>query len=171
MKDPAGLNVIIVTADGGIARTLRMALRGVNVRNITLAATQQQMLDAFSTAEPHALVIYVEGPENDPGLELMRYIRRSPQSPNTRIPIVAVSPRRELPTINAVINAGGHEYVLFPASGDTLVKKITAAWQTSRPFIEQPDYVGPCRRRRQDKAYSGPERRTVQTEKPSDTAK
>jgi two-component system, chemotaxis family, chemotaxis protein CheY len=159
MSNPAALNVVIVSVDAGIGRTLRMALRGVNVRNITLAATQQQMLDAFSTVEPHALAIYVEGPENDPGLELMRFIRRSPQSPNIRIPIVAVSPRREMPTINAVINAGGHEYVLFPASGDTLLKKILAAWQTTRPFIEQPNYVGPCRRRREDKGYTGPERR------------
>jgi two-component system, chemotaxis family, chemotaxis protein CheY len=159
MKDPAGLNIIIVAADSGIARTLRMALRGVNVRNITLASSQQQALEAFATADPHALLIYVDGPENDAGLEMMRFIRRSPQSPNPRIPIVAVSPRRELTTINAVINAGGHEYVLFPASGDTLVKKVMAAHQTTRPFIEQPDYVGPCRRRRDDKAYCGPERR------------
>jgi len=159
MKDPSGLSIIIVSVDGGIARTLRMALRGVNVRSITLASSQQQALEAFATVDPHALVIYVDGPENDAGLEMMRYIRRSPQSPNPRIPVIAVSPRRELSTINAVINAGGHEYVLFPASGDTLVKKIMAAWQTTRPWIEQSDYVGPCRRRREDKAYSGPERR------------
>jgi hypothetical protein len=49
--------------------------------------------------------------------------------------------------------------VVFPASGDALLKKITAARQSSRPFIEQPDYVGPCRRRRNDPTYSGPERR------------
>jgi hypothetical protein len=30
-----------------------------------------------------------------------------------------------------VINAGGHEYVVFPASGDALLKKITAARQSS----------------------------------------
>jgi len=170
MSNPAALNIIIVSADGGVGRTLRMALRGVNVRNITLATTPQQMLDAFSTSDPHAVAVYVEGPENDAGLELIRFLRRSPQSPNTRIPIVAVSPRREMPTINAVINAGGHEYVLFPASGDTLLKKIMAAWQTTRPFIEQPDYVGPCRRRREDKTYSGPERRADRKAKTASAA-
>jgi two-component system chemotaxis response regulator CheY len=156
---PADLNVIIVSKEAGVARTLRMALRGVNVRNINLAVTQQQVLEFFSTVEPHALLVYVETPENDEGLDLMRFIRRSPQSPNPRVPIIACSPRRDLATVHAVINAGGHEYVLFPASGDALLKKIIAARTANRAFVEQADYVGPDRRRRDDKGYTGPERR------------
>jgi hypothetical protein len=35
--------------------------------------------------------------------------------------------------INAVMNAGAHEYVLFPASGDVLLKRISAACQSTRP--------------------------------------
>jgi hypothetical protein len=57
-----------------------------------------------------------------------------------------VSPRRDLATINAVINGGGHEYVLFPASGDVLMKKIGAACTTTRPFIETGAYFGPARK-------------------------
>ncbi len=156
---PAELNVIIVSKEQGVARTLRMALRGVNVRNINLAVAQQQMLGFFGSVEPHALLVHVEAPENDEGLDLMRFVRRSPQSPNPRVPIIACSPRRDLATVRAVLNAGGHEYVLFPASGDVLLKKITAARTSDRPFIEQPDYAGPDRRRRDEKAFAGPERR------------
>ena len=57
-----------------------------------------------------------------------------------------MSQRRDLPTINAVMNAGAHEYVLFPASGDVLLKRISAACQSTRPFIETADYVGPERK-------------------------
>jgi two-component system chemotaxis response regulator CheY len=144
---PADLNVIIVSKEPDVARTLRMALRGVNVRNINLAVTQQQMLEFVASAEPHALLVYVGAPENDEGLDLMRFVRRSPKSPNPHIPIIACSPRRDLATVHAVLNAGGHEYVLFPASGDTLLKKIIAARTANRAFVEQPDYVGPDRRR------------------------
>jgi hypothetical protein len=63
--------------------------------------------------------------------------------------------------VNAVINAGGHEYVLFPVSGEALLKKILAARQPNRVFVEQPDYIGPDRRRRNDKMYKGPERRAA----------
>ena len=49
---PADLNVIIVSKEAGVARTLRMALRGVNVRNINLAITQQQTVEFFAAVEP-----------------------------------------------------------------------------------------------------------------------
>src|SRR5262249_25045464 len=101
----------------------------------------------------------------DDGLEMIRFIRRAENSPNQRIPIIAVSPRRDLVTVNAVINAGGHEYVVFPASGEALLKKITAARQTTRAFIEQPRHAGPCRRRRTDPTYPGPERRVASATK------
>jgi DNA-binding response OmpR family regulator len=159
MNNPADIAVLVCSTNVSIARTLRMALRGIGVRGVHLAGNMQQILDGFLSAEPHCLAVYVDGPENDEGLEIIRFVRRSETSPNQRIPIIAVSPRRDLATVNAVINAGGHEYVVFPASGDALLKKITAARQSSRPFIEQPDYVGPCRRRRNDPTYSGPERR------------
>lgn len=162
MSSPAGLNVIIVAKDGGVGRTVRMALRGAGVRSIHVAASQHQAVDLFPAVDPHVLIVYVEGPEADEGLELMRHIRRSPDSSTMRMPIVACSPRRDLATVNAVINAGGHEYVLFPVSGDSLLKKIQAARQPNRAFIEQPDYCGPDRRRRTDATYKGPERRAGQ---------
>jgi two-component system, chemotaxis family, chemotaxis protein CheY len=159
MNNPTDVTILVCSSNASIARTLRMALRGIGVRAVHLAADSQQISDGFLSAEPTCLAVYVDGPEKDDGLEMIRFIRRSATSPNQRIPIIAVSPRRDLATVNAVINAGGHEYVVFPSSGETLLKKVTAARQTSRPFIEQPDYVGPCRRRRSDPAYAGPERR------------
>jgi two-component system, chemotaxis family, chemotaxis protein CheY len=159
MSAPADMNIIIVAKDGGVGRTVRMALRGAGVRSTHLVTDQQQMLSLFASFEPHALIVYVDGPETDEGLDLMRFMRRSQDSPNTRIPIVACSPRRDLATVNAVMGAGGHEYVLFPVSGEALLRKIVAARQPNRAFVDQPDYVGPDRRRRDDKTYKGPERR------------
>jgi len=165
MNSPTDITVLVCSSNASIARTLRMALRGIGVRFVHLAADSQQILDGFISAEPHCLAVYVDGPDKDDGLEMIRFVRRSEKSPNQRIPIIAVSPRRDFITVNAVINAGGHEYVVFPSSGEALLKKVTAARQTSRPFIEQPDYVGPCRRRRSDPAYAGPERRITSSVK------
>jgi DNA-binding NarL/FixJ family response regulator len=159
MSDPADVSILIFSTNAGVARTLRMALRGMGARAIQLAADETQMFEGFAAMDTNAVLIYVDGHENDPGVEMIRFLRTSPRSPNVRMPIVAASPRRDLGTVSAVINAGGNEYVLFPASGDALLKKITAARFSTRPFIEQPNYVGPCRRRREDKSYTGPERR------------
>lgn len=159
MRNPADVSVLVFSADVAIGRTLRVALKGIGVRAIHLASDETQLLEGFATTDTQAVVVYVDAAENDPGIEMIRFLRKSPRSRNTRVPIVAVSQSRDLGTVTRVINAGGHEYVLFPASGDALLKKITSARSATRPFIEAGDYVGPCRRRRSDKAYTGPERR------------
>jgi DNA-binding response OmpR family regulator len=159
--NPAEVSVLIFSTNVGVGRTLRMALRGMGARSIHLAADETQMFEGFAAMDTSAVLVYVDGPENDAGIDMIRFLRTSERSPNVRMPIVAASPRRDLATVNAVINAGGSEYVLFPASGDALLKKITAARTSTRPFIEHPSYVGPCRRRREDKSYAGPERRAA----------
>ncbi len=147
MGNPADISVVVCSQIANIGRTLRMALRGMGVRLVSLTSDTTQLLEAFATAEPHCVIVYVDGPDaTDHGLEVLHFIRRSEQSPHPRIPVIAVSPRRDLVTINAVINGGGHEYVLFPAAGDVLLKKITAARTATRPWIEKPDYFGPERR-------------------------
>ncbi|MFT3724899.1 MAG: hypothetical protein QM773_15115 [Hyphomonadaceae bacterium] len=144
---PADVSVLVSSHLPGVARTVRMALRGMGVRTIALSANAQQLHEGFKTAEPHCVVIYVDGPTpEDPGLETLMYIRRSETSPQRQIPIVVVSPCRDLVTINAVIDGGAHEYVLFPTSGEILLKKITAARTTTRQWVDRPDYYGPERR-------------------------
>jgi DNA-binding NarL/FixJ family response regulator len=147
MTDPTDVSIVVCVAISGIARTLRMALRGMGVRNVVLAADTTEMIEGFVIAEPSCVIVYVDS-ENpaDPGLQTLDFIRRAEGSPHPQIPIVAVSPRRDLPTINAVINGGAHEYVLFPASGEVLLKKINAARTKTRPWIDRPDYFGPERR-------------------------
>lgn len=147
MMKPEDLSVLISCSVPGIARTLRMALRGMGVRRIFLATNGEQLAEGFAVADPRVLFVYVDSAsENDHGLATLHYVRRSPDSPMPKIPVVAVSQRRDLPTINAVMNAGAHEYVLFPASGDVLIKRIQAACISTRPFIETPEYVGPERK-------------------------
>ena len=147
MSSSIDLSVVVCVAIPGIARTLRMALRVMGVRNVVLAADTAQLLEGFTVAEPSCVIVYVDGENpDDAGLQTLNFIRRSEASPHPQIPVVAVSPRCDLLTINAVLNGGAHEYVLFPASGEVLLKKINAAWATTRPWIDKPDYFGPERR-------------------------
>lgn len=156
MRDPTDASVVVCTHFTGIGRTVRMALRGLNVRNVQLAANHEQLLKAFENAEPDCLVLYVdnESPE-DEGLRFLNFIRRDENSPSPRIPVLVLSPSREIPTINAVMNAGAHGYVLFPTSGDILLRKITAACTSPRAWIERPDYVGPERKSDREAAEAG----------------
>ncbi len=146
MNNATDVNVLIFSHVHGHAQTMRMALRGMGVRVTFMATNINQMLEGFSVAEPQVAVIYVDsGAETDPGLQMLNFIRRSPQSPDRKIPVVVVSQARDMVTIQAVGNAGAHEYVLYPVAGDALLKKIHAAKTSTRAFIDTPDYVGPER--------------------------
>jgi len=147
MKNTSDIGVLINCNVGGIARTLRMALRGMGVRRIFLALNDDQLEEGFATVDPSVMLVYVDSDaDTDPGLSTLRNVRRSPDSLMPKIPVVAISQRRDLATINAVMNAGAHEYVLFPASGDVLLKRVLAAVNSTRSFIETPEYVGPERK-------------------------
>ncbi len=126
---------------------LRMALRGLGVRAISLAGNVGQLVDGFAACNPHVAIVYVDtGAATDPGMQMLHFIRRSETSPNRQVPVVAVSQQRDLTTIQAVGNGGAHEYVLFPVSGDLLLKKVHAARMSKRAFIDTPEYVGPERK-------------------------
>jgi DNA-binding NarL/FixJ family response regulator len=92
-------------------------------------------------------MIYIDSAsEDDPGMQMLKFARRSATSPDRAIPVVVVSQGRDMATIQAVGNAGAHEYALFPASGEQLKKKVHAAHTSNRPFVDTPDYVGPERK-------------------------
>jgi len=141
------VNVLIFSAIRGVADTLRMALKGTGVRTAFVATNPGQVVEGFATAEPHVVVIYVDSQAaDDPGLQMLAFIRRSPVSPRRDVPVVVVSQQRDLATIKAAIDGGAHEYVLFPAAGDALLKKVHAARTSTRAFVDTADFVGPERR-------------------------
>lgn len=147
MPNPADIGVLICAHLTGIGSTLRMALRGMGVRRTGLATDARQVLDGFAAVAPDVVIVYVDtASADDPGLQMLKFLRRSDQSPRRSIPVIAVSQQRDMATLRAVINGGAHEYLLFPASGEQLMKKIEAAIGSSRPFIDTVEYVGPQQR-------------------------
>ncbi len=147
MKRAADVSVVISSHLPGIGQTLRMAMRGVGVRNVQFTPHTTQLSDAFGSSKPDVLMIYIDtAAEDDAGMRTLHYVRRSANSPDRAIPVVVVSQLRDISTIQAVANAGAHEYALFPASGDQLLKKVLAAHSSNRPFVDTPDYAGPERK-------------------------
>jgi two-component system, chemotaxis family, chemotaxis protein CheY len=160
MLNPSDVSVVIAGGNESLANVVRTALKGAGVRESRIVLTPQDLLRAFGEIEPDAMISVVEAPEaQDKGLAMIRFARRYEKSPNRFIPIVAVSPRRDASTVRAVINSGGHEYAVFPASGDVLFKKVINSIFVGWAFVDHPSYVGPCRRRRNNPDFAGPERR------------
>jgi two-component system, chemotaxis family, chemotaxis protein CheY len=92
------------------------------------------------------------------GLQLTRFIRNDPASPDPFLPIIICTGHTEQRYIEEARDAGAHEVLRKPFSPKALQNRIHSAITSSRPFIHTPSYTGPDRRRR-DIPFDGPDRR------------
>ena len=93
------------------------------------------------------------------GLDLIRKIRTSPESPNRFVPIIMVTGYAAPKRVIAARDAGMTEFLVKPFTAEHIIKRITHVINRPRDFIEAPKYSGPSRRRREDPNFSGPDRR------------
>ena len=71
MSNPTDVTVVICTHMSGIARTLRMALRGMGVRHVGLANDTAQLVADFVATEPACVILYVDSADPaDPGRDV-----------------------------------------------------------------------------------------------------
>lgn len=93
------------------------------------------------------------------GLDFVRKIRNAPDSPNPFLPIIMLTGHTHIDHVRLARDAGANEFLAKPVTVKALMAKITAVIENPRPFVRTKTYFGPCRRRRNDFTYKGPERR------------
>ena len=93
------------------------------------------------------------------GLDFVRWMRMSPESTHTMVPVIAVSSYSERRSILEAINAGVDEFLVKPLAPKDLAARITAVTKKRRQYVRTTDYFGPCRRRQVLSNYRGPQRR------------
>lgn len=94
------------------------------------------------------------------GLDLTKMIRTSTASPNPFVPIVMLTGYTSLDHVRQARDAGINEFLAKPVSVKAILTRLTAVIQRPRPFVRTKSYFGPCRRRRGNAEYQGPERRS-----------
>lgn len=93
------------------------------------------------------------------GAELISLIRRSEDSPDPLLPMIACTADTRKTIIYSLINAGVDEILTKPVSPQAVWQRLVAVTTKRRDFVRTPDYFGPDRRRASDPKYKGPERR------------
>jgi two-component system, chemotaxis family, chemotaxis protein CheY len=99
------------------------------------------------------------------GLELVKLIRTSSQSPNPLVPIIMLSGHTQIDHVRQARDAGANEFLAKPVSVRAIMSRMVAVIEHPRPYVRTKNYFGPCRRRRAIGEYRGPERRVTETEK------
>ena len=132
-------------------------LRGFGARKIVRAATAEVALDYLRGGIDIIITDYmIDGMDV---LSFTRKIRRAPGTHDRFVPIILLTSHSSRSRIEAARDAGVTEICAKPVTPKDMFRKLAAVIDHQRPFVQAPDYIGPCRRRKVDAKYDGPERR------------
>lgn len=169
------LTILIADDDDFSRSTLASVLRGLKVGKLIMArdggeAINHLKMAGFTATKPGEIGVdiimcdWLMSPVS--GAMLVRWLRRSDESPDRFIPVLAVSGAVDIQNVQEARDLGVHDFLTKPYSSKMMVAKINALIDQPRPFIYNGDYFGPDRRR-QDMPFKGDDRRrsgAVETE-------
>jgi CheY-like chemotaxis protein len=97
------------------------------------------------------------------GIDFVRLLRNSPDSPNKMAPVIMVTGHSTLARVHEARDAGVNEFLAKPLTARGVIERLHQAIEHPRPFVRCEDYFGPDRRRRNDPNFKGPWRRATDT--------
>ena len=95
------------------------------------------------------------------GIDFVKLVRSSPNSPNPFVPIIMLTGHTHVDHVRHARDAGVNEFLAKPVSVKAILSRMISVIEYPRPFVRTKAYFGPCRRRRADDEYRGPERRNA----------
>lgn len=146
----ANVRVLIADDDRRIGLLVQSVLQGLGFQHVTVCHDGSEALEILRD-RPVDFLICDWQMEPLSGVNLVRYVRQSPDSPNRRLPIIMLSGHAERAEVEEARDVGVTEYVVKPFTAKSLCSRIMALIDAPREFVLSPHFVGPNRRRRQEK--------------------
>ncbi len=168
---PTGYNfekVSVLVCDD--SRQIRSLLKGCltmfGVKSVVEASNADDAFAKLVEAQPDLVITDWNMPPTS-GLELVRRIRQSDDSPDPYVPIIMLTAHTELGRVKIARDNGVSSFLAKPMSADSLFKRIVSLVEDHRPFIRSGDFFGPDRRHNVDAPFGGNERRAVAANEPA----
>ena len=157
--DFSKVNVLVVESTPEMFKLFKnvLAMLEVPERNIESAYSYEEGFEKFRNGK-HDIVItdWLENP--DKGIELIKEVRKSPESPNKFVPIIMTAGSGHLSRVIKSRDAGVSEYLVKPFAAYSLAVRLTRVIEKPKPFVVSDAYTGPERRVR-NLEPNGPDRR------------
>ena len=149
---------LVVDDNAHMINIVKTILRGFGAAHIFEA---KDATDAFHRLKHDSIDIVITDYQMEvlDGIEFVKLVRNSSDSPNRYVPIIMLTAHSERSRVIQSRDAGANEFCCKPVTAQELYRKVVAIVDYPRPFIKTSSYFGPDRRRRQDPKYAGPERR------------
>ncbi len=139
------LDVLVVDDNPQIRQLLVTILDALHVKHIREAADGGAGFREIRAAAPDiVLTDWVMEPVS--GVELVRRIRRSKESPNPFLPVVMITSSCSSTEVIEARDAGVNDFLVKPITPKSLYERIVALVERPRPFIRTETFFGPSRR-------------------------
>lgn len=154
------IRFLVVDDNAPMRALLNAVLRSLGVKMIDDAPDGRIAFERLKEKEADIVICDWNMSPID-GVEFTRMVRHAPDSPNPFAPIIMLSGHAEVARVVEARDAGVNEFLAKPVSAAKLFARIKAIIEHPRPFVRTASYFGPCRRRRDDPRYQGPDRRAA----------
>ena len=154
------LKILIVDDIRHTRVLLTEILRAIGIQQIYEASDGAEGLQVMRA---HNIDIVLTDLAMEPldGIDFVRLLRNSPDSPNPMVPILMITGHSTLRRIHEARDVGVNEFMAKPITARGVIERLQQIIDHPRPFIRTDDYFGPDRRRKGDPAHPGPWRRAA----------
>jgi DNA-binding response OmpR family regulator len=157
MNAPADISALVIDDNAHMRAIVYTLLHALGIGDIRQASDGTEANALLERWRPDLIIVDQFMPPMH-GIEFARTLRRT-SATSYDAPIIMLTAHTEYSIVTAARDAGIDEILAKPISAKALLARINAVTHDRRLFVRAPDYVGPCRRRRQKPDYDGPFRR------------
>ncbi|HEX5378772.1 MAG TPA: response regulator [Phenylobacterium sp.] len=159
------LKILLVDDNHHMRVLLIELLRAVGINKVFEAADGAEGLQMMRS-HPVDIILTDLAMEPLDGIDFVRLLRNSPDSPNQMIPVIMITGHLTVRRIQEARDAGVNEFVAKPITARNVLERLQQIVDHPRPFVRTDDYFGPDRRRRNDPNFAGPWRRSADGPRP-----
>ncbi|MFZ4607969.1 MAG: response regulator [Caulobacter sp.] len=159
------IRIMLVDDNHHMRVLLTEILRAIGVKHIHEASDGA---DALQIMRMHPIDVVMTDLAMQPldGIDFVRLLRNSPDSPNQMCPVIMITGHSTLRRVAEARDAGVNEFLSKPVTARGVIERIGEIVEHPRPFIRVGDYFGPDRRRKAEARYAGPWRRSGDAQQP-----
>lgn len=152
------LKILVVDDNLHMRKLIITILQAFGVIHIHEAESGERAWEILRELNPDLMVVdwVMDGMS---GVDLVHLVRTDQQSPNPFMPVIMLTGHTSVERVQQARDAGVNEFIAKPVSVKTMMSRMVAVIEHPRPYVRTGGYFGPCRRRRPDDRYQGPERR------------
>ncbi len=148
------VDVVVIDPDNNSRHTIRNALTDNGFRRIAVGSTFNDLSNVMEESPRDLLIIDKDIPDVDLS-DFVRKLRHNETKFNPFIPIIATAWSPTIDDINGIIESGVDHIVGKPLSSNQLMQRIKVLVLDRKPFVVTSQYVGPDRRKKDDKRDDG----------------